>query len=149
MVPTYMVMDYYSSYRLYLIFGEITFKQDGAKAQLSERRWAGTRFGRLRFIGARIWSGVSWFQRQSVEVCLDWHTRASGVVPPGSNPLERAKYITRHLRRPFLGECRWGPRHFWECQACLGYGPASDPPKNGLVPYSSGWWDGRKIPITS
>ena len=36
----------------------------------------------------------------------------------------RAWFITRYLRYPFFRECRWGPRHFWSYQACLGYGPA-------------------------
>ena len=73
-------------YRLYLILGEIISKQSGAYALLSGRRWAGTHFARARFIGSRICSGVSWFQRQSIEVRFDRHPRVSGCRPPGSNP---------------------------------------------------------------
>ena len=32
-------------------------------------------------VGTWIWSGVSWFQRQSIDVRLDWHPRASRAVP--------------------------------------------------------------------
>ena len=70
-------------YRLYLTLGEITSKQNGAYAVLSGRRWAGTHFGRPRFIGARIWSGVSWFQLQSADVRLDRH------LPPSAGRLPR------------------------------------------------------------
>ena len=43
-----------------------------------------------------------------------------------------ARFIAWRLRRLFLGECRLGPRHFWNCCAFLGYGPAPDPPKKAL-----------------
>ena len=33
-----------------------------------------------------------------------------------------ARFITWRLRQLFLGECQRGPRHLWECWACLGYG---------------------------
>ena len=56
----------------------ITSKLSGAYALLSGRRWAWTHFSRPRSIGAPIWSSVSWFQWQSVEVRLDRHRRASG-----------------------------------------------------------------------
>ena len=36
---------------------------------------------------------------------------------------------------------RRGLKHFWSHRACLGYGSVSIPPKKGLVPHSSGWWD--------
>ena len=35
--------------------------------------------------------------------------------------LRGARFITWHLKGPFLEKCWQGPRHFWECQACLGY----------------------------
>ena len=90
-------------YPLYLTLGEIISKQTG-------RRWAGTHFGWPRFIGGRIWSAVSWFQWQSVEVRFDRHPWASGGhPPPGSNPS--------------LGEYRRGPRHSGACRACLGPSP--------------------------
>ena len=38
-----------------------------------------------------------------------------------------AMFSAWRLRRPFLGECRWVPRYFWRCWACLGYGPALGP----------------------
>ena len=55
-----------------------------------------------------------------------------GSVPQGLILLVGARFIAWCLRRPFLGVCRRGPRHFWERQAYLGYGHASDPPKKAL-----------------
>ena len=40
----------------------ITSKRSRAYVLRSGRRWAGTHFGRQRFICSLIWSGVSWFQ---------------------------------------------------------------------------------------
>ena len=34
-----------------------------------------------------------------------------------------ARFITWRLRRPFCGECRQGPRHFWSRRTSLSYGP--------------------------
>ena len=53
------------------------------------------------FGGIRIWSRVSWFRWQSVEVHPEWHSR---VLPPGSNPPWRSSFSWR-LRRSLLGEC--------------------------------------------
>ena len=61
-----------------------------------------------------------------------------GLLWPASSSLRRpfpkaltllivARKIIWRLRLPFLGECRRGPRHFCECQACLGYGSAPGP----------------------
>ena len=36
----------------------------------------------------------------------------------------RDRFIALRLRRPFKEECQWGSRHFWNCLACMGYGPA-------------------------
>ena len=56
------------------------------------------------------------------------HTsRASGAIPQALALLGRARFITWHLRRPFLGGCWWGPRIFWKCRACLGYGSSCEP----------------------
>ena len=41
--------------------------------------------------------------------------------------LGEARFIGWRLRRSFLGECRRNPRHFYECQACLGYSHALRP----------------------
>ena len=38
-----------------------------------------------------------------------------------------ARFIAWRLRRPSLGECRRGPRHFWSGRACLGHGLAPGP----------------------
>ena len=58
-------------------------------------------------------------------------TRARTVLssslrdPPGSNSLRRG-YVYR-LRRSFIEECLWGPRHFWSRRAWLGYGSVPGP----------------------
>ena len=105
-------------YRLYMTLGEITSKHRGGVC---------TTLGRWRFIGLRIWSGLSWFQWQSVEVSLDRHPRASAAVPQALTLLGGARFITWRLSYPFLEECRWGPMHFWECRACVGYDAAYGP----------------------
>ena len=137
-------------YRLYLTHGKITSELYGAYALLSGRYWPGTHFDRPRFIGAHIWSGVSWFQWQSVEVRLDWHPRISGeAYPQALNLLGGARFIAWSLRRLFLEEYRRGPRHFWKCRACLDYGPVPDPPKKGPSVILVRLWDGRQIPIAA
>ena len=47
----------------------------------------------------------------------------------GPSSLGGTRFIAWRLRRPFVWECRRGSRHFWECQACLGYSPAPEPTK--------------------
>ena len=96
-------------YRLYLTHAEIISKPNGSYAQLSGRCWAGTYFGRARFIGLQNWSGMSWFQWQSVEVRLDRHPRASEGRPQGFNflggtttPRFRGGRYTTHWIAPYL-----------------------------------------------
>ena len=48
-----------------------------------------------------------------------------GAVPQVLTLLGR--FIAGCLKRPFLLECWWGPRHFCARQACLGNGPALRP----------------------
>ena len=72
-------------------------------------------------------SSVSWSRRALISIL-----EPQRAVPWGSNPPWRARFITWHLRRPFLGECRRGPRHFWS---------------QDLVSHSSGWGDVRQIPF--
>ena len=43
-----------------------------------------------------------------------------------------ARFIAWRMSRSFLGEFRRGPRHFWECRACLGHGLALGPTKKRL-----------------
>ena len=72
------------------------------------------------------------------------------AVTPGSNPPWRGLVHRLEPEATFLGECRRS--HFWECRPCLGVWAMAlrlDPPKKGLVPYPSGWSDGRQIPIWS
>ena len=46
---------------------------------------------------------------------------------PSFNPPPRGWVYRLAPEHLFLGECRRSLRHFWECQACLGYGPESGP----------------------
>ena len=68
-------------------------------------------------------------QHRSGWVCLiTGHTLS--LRGPSSQALTLfggVRFIAWRLRHPFLGECQWGPRHFGDCQACLGYGPAAGP----------------------
>ena len=75
---------------------------------------AGTHFGRARFIGARIWSSVSWFQWQSVEVRLDQHHRDSGGHPPGSYPSWRGWVYRLAPEEPLFRGMPTGPEAFLE-----------------------------------
>ena len=73
-------------------------------------------------------SGISGTDLVGCVTSLDWHT--SSFRRPSHQALTLlggARFIAWCLRRPFLGECRRGPRHFWECRVCLGYGPAPLP----------------------
>ena len=49
----------------------------------------------------------------------DWHLKPQGAVPSGSNSLKEVRFIAWQMLM--------GPRHFWECRACLGYGPMPGP----------------------
>ena len=52
------------------------------------------------------------------------------------------RFTAWRLRRPSLGECRRGPRHFWSRWVTA---LRPDPPKNGFVSHSAVWWDVRQI----
>ena len=64
-----------------------------------------------------------------VRACyISGHTSSlSGLSPKVLILLGGVKFITWHLRHPFLEECQWSQRHFWECRAHLGYSPAPRP----------------------
>ena len=72
--------------------------------------------GRPRLPGAG--AGEAWHSRSAAETDIP---RASGNRPQVLTLIGRARFI------PFLGGCRRGLRHFWECRRCLGYGPAPRP----------------------
>ena len=55
------------------------------------------------------------------------HPEPQGTVPQVLTLSGGARFIAWLLRRPFLRGCWRGPRHLWECLACLGYGPAPGP----------------------
>ena len=43
------------------------------------------------------------------------HLWPQGAVPPGFNPLRRGWVYRPAPEAPRKGECRRGPRHFWNC----------------------------------
>ena len=55
------------------------------------------------------------------------HLWPQGAVPPGFNPLRRGWVYRPAPEAPRKGECRRGPRHFWNCLSRLGFGPATGP----------------------
>ena len=63
-----------------------------------------------------------------VAVGNDWHPRAPGGHPPGINSLLGVGFIAWC---PFLGECWWGPKHFWAIQPYFSWFSILhlDPPK--------------------
>ena len=95
--------------------------------------------------------GRPWCQQHGFgRVCVGaGHT--SSLRRPSSlalTSLRGARFIAWRQRRPFLGQCRWDPRHFWECQARLGYGPAlGSTLKKPCATLLQ--WDGRQIPETA
>ena len=67
------------------------------------------------------------------------------AVPQALTLLGEGEFITWHQRHPFLKECRRGPMHFGAVERVWGTVLSLDPPKKGLMPYSSGWWNVRRI----
>ena len=87
--------------------------------------WAGTHFGRVArytdqsgyvLVPMAIGRGsLTWIlgRRQSCRARQNRHPRASGRPPSQALTLvEVVRFIVWRMRRPFLGECRRGPRHF-------------------------------------
>ena len=72
-----------------------------------------------------------------------------GVVPQALNLLGGVRFIAWRLRRPFLGNADGARGIFENAGGVWATALRPDPPKKNLVPYSSGWWDGRQLPITS
>ena len=71
---------------------------------------------------------------------------ASGSRPPGFNPLRRGWVYRPAPEAPLLRGMPTGPEAFLEMPGACGLRPCAWPhPKKGLVPYSSGWWDGEQI----
>ena len=112
-------------YRLYLKLEEKNSKQSGAYALLFGRCWAGAHLGRLRFFGARIWSGVSWFLWQSVEVRLDRYPRATRSRPPGSNPPWRGYVHRLAPEAPLYWRMPTEPEEFWGMLGMSGLRPCA------------------------
>ena len=127
--PTYTMSSLFSFINTnpILLSLRLFSQQSRAYAPLSGNRWAGTHFCRPR-----------WSVHGSSRVCLGSIGSRSGsaltgileplvTVPQALSLLGRERFITWYLKRPFLGEYRRGPRDFWSCCACLGYGLALRP----------------------
>ena len=56
------------------------------------------------------------------------HLWPQGAVPPGFNPLRRGWVYRPAPEAPRKGECRRGPRHFWNCLSCWASALRQDPP---------------------
>ena len=70
-----------------------------------------------------------------------------GAVPPGFNPLWRGWVYRLAPEAPLLRGMPTGSEAFLEMPGACGIRPCTWPhPKKGLVPNSSGWWDGGQIP---
>ena len=54
---------------------------------------------------------------------------SAGGVPQTLTLFGGVRFIAWLMRFPSLGECRRGPRHFWDCRTRLGYGPSTGPTK--------------------
>ena len=64
----------------------------------------------------------------SGRVCLvTGYTSGIRGLTPGFNPLRRHWTYCPAPEAPLLGECRWGPRHFWKYRARVGSGPVPGP----------------------
>ena len=56
------------------------------------------------------------------------HLWPQGAVPPGFNPFRRGWVYRPAPEAPRKGECRRGPRHFWNCLSCWASALRQDPP---------------------
>ena len=67
-------------------------------------------------------------ERFRSDVSCHWiYLWPKGEVPLGFNTLRRGWVYHPVPEAPLLQECRRGPRHFWKCQARVGFGPAPGP----------------------
>ena len=56
------------------------------------------------------------------------HLWPQGAIPPGFNPFRRGWVYRPAPEAPRKGECRWGPRHFWNCLSRWASALRQDPP---------------------
>ena len=56
------------------------------------------------------------------------HLWPQGAFPPGFNPLRRGWVYRPAPEAPRKGECRRGPRHFWNCLSRWATALRQDPP---------------------
>ena len=130
--------------------GKITSKQSGAYALLSGGRCAGTHSGRAAFYRCVVLVG---FVLVPVAVSRGSPGPASsslrGPFPQALILLGGVGFIAWRLRQHFILGMPTGPEAFVGIPGLSGLRPSAWTHLKSLVPYSSGWWDGRQIPIIS
>ena len=138
MVPTYMVMDYFSS-----IYTDSTW-HSGRKPPSREALQSAAFYLSTDLVGRVL-------VLEAVGRCALWLASWSlrALSSQALILLGGARLIARRLRRSFLGKCPRWPRHFWSRRACLRYCAEPGPTQKSLVPHSSGCWDVWQIPIAS
>ncbi len=73
--------------------------------------------------------------------------RSQGAFPPGFYLLREGWVYRPAPEAPLIRGMPTGSEAFLEMPGACGLRPCAWPhPKKGLVPYSSGWWDGGQIP---
>ena len=78
--------------------------------------------------------------------CIWTYLKHQETVLPGSNPHRRGQVYRLAHETPLFR----GVGHFWNCRTRLRYCPVPfTHVKKGLVSHSSGWWDGRQIPLVA
>ena len=111
------------------------------------------------FVGTHFNRSCLWV-RWSGRVCLVQVAVGRGAPWPtfsslgwGGGPFFKAlsffggaRFIAWHLRHSFLVKCRRARGIFGAARRVWATALRPDPPKNVLVPHSSGWWDMRQIP---
>ena len=90
-----------------------------------------------------VWLG---YMVLSMPVKGAWHgylealLKPPGGIPQALNLSGGARFIARHPRYPFLGECQWGPETFLEL-----WPSTWTHLKKSLVPHLSSWLDVQQI----
>ena len=68
---------------------------------------------------------LSWRQSVKATWCVGGILLLQGAVPAQTQTIYGGVgFISWCLRRPFLGKCGRGSRHFWNCRRCVGFDPA-------------------------
>ena len=77
-----------------------------------------------RLVGQGLWTWLHGYMSRRLTRAL---LEPQGAVPQTLTLSGGDRFIAWCFRRPFLEECRWAPRHFWECRVYMGYGTVPGP----------------------